>query len=130
LREAKGDRADGWVERERERARESERKRERVSEREGGRKGGRDREREREKERERERKKERERERGREGEPDKAKSLCISQRGESQVVEPRALQGLLEIKNTHRPRVLPKAFAQEHRTTLEAVRVLYFEQPL
>ena len=37
------------------------------------------------------------------------------------------IQELLEIKDTHCPRVLPYAYAKEHRTTLGAVRVLDFE---
>ena len=37
------------------------------------------------------------------------------------------LQGLLEIKDTHRPRTLQKGYVWEHRTFLGAVRVLNFE---
>ena len=37
------------------------------------------------------------------------------------------VQGLLEIKDTHRPRDLQEGYAWEHRTTLGAVRVLTFE---
>ena len=42
----------------------------------------------------------------------------------------RELQGLLEIKDTHRRRTLRKFYAQEHRTFLGAVRALTFELPL
>jgi hypothetical protein len=34
------------------------------------------------------------------------------------------------MKVTHRPTVLPRAYTYEHKTTLEAVCVLNFEQPL
>ena len=37
------------------------------------------------------------------------------------------VQGLLKIKDTHRPRTLRQFYAQEHRTFLEAVRALSFE---
>ena len=40
---------------------------------------------------------------------------------------PLALQGLLEIKDTHRPRVLQQADAEEQRTNLGAVRAPNFE---
>ena len=38
-----------------------------------------------------------------------------------------ALQGLLEIKDTHRPRALRWGWSLEHRTTLGALCVLNFE---
>ena len=39
----------------------------------------------------------------------------------------KKIQGLPEIKDTHRPRVLQQAYAKEHRNVLGAVRVLNFE---
>ena len=37
------------------------------------------------------------------------------------------LQGLLKVKDTHRPRTLRQVYAQEHRTVLGAVRVVKLE---